>query len=115
MQIKKGLCKIRKLYYTRLRECIGINRHVVVNLVLFFATCMYTVVWGYDVQCMQAQRTIQWTQESIYTGTKCTYKGPIVWAYGDTMHVQKNNPMRYLCVQRTNPMGIGCTNRGPTL
>ena len=28
----------------RLCECIGIYRHVVVNIVLFFATCMYTVV-----------------------------------------------------------------------
>ena len=49
MQIKKGLCKIRKLYYTRLCECIAIYRHVVVNIVLFFATCKYTVVWGHDV------------------------------------------------------------------
>ena len=94
MQIKKGLCKIRKLYYIRLRECIGIYRHVVVNLVLFFATCMYTVVWGYDVQCMQHKGPFNGHRESIYTGTKFTYKGPIVWAYGDTMHVQKNNPMR---------------------
>ena len=103
MQIKKGLCKIRKLYYTRLCECMGIYRHVVVNLVLFFATCMYTVVnivlffatcmytvvnivlffatcmytvvWGYDVQCMQAQRTIQWTQN---LHTKDQSYGPMV-------------------------------------
>ena len=49
MQIKKGLCKIGKYYYTRLRECMGIYRHaavilchmhVAVNIVLFFATCM---------------------------------------------------------------------------
>ena len=99
MQIKKGLCKIRKLYYTRLCECMGIYRHVVVNLVLFFATCMYTVVnivlffatcmytvvWGYDVQCMQAQRTIQWTQ-NLHTKdqsygpmvTQCMYKRTIL-------------------------------------
>ena len=40
--------------HTRLRECMGIYRHaavnilchmhVAVNIVLFFATCMYTVV-----------------------------------------------------------------------
>ena len=76
-----------------------------VDIVLFFATCMYTVVWGHDVQCMQAQRTMQSNghRESIYTGTKFTYKGPIVWANGDLMHVQKNNDMRY------------CVYKGPTV
>ena len=42
MHIKKGLCKIGKYYYTRLCECMGM--HAAVNIVLFFATCMYTVV-----------------------------------------------------------------------
>ena len=73
------LCKIRKLNYIRLRECIGIYRHVVVNIVLFFATCMYTVVWGYDVQCMQAQRTIQWTQR--------------IDIYRDKIYIQRTNRM----------------------
>ena len=56
-----------------------------------------------DVQCMQAQRTKPMDQ---YTGTKCTYKGPIIWAYGDTMHVQKNNPI--------GTRGT-CVYKGPTL
>ena len=51
---------------------------------------------------------IQWDTENQYTWTKFMYKGPIVWAYRDTMHVQKNNPIgtRGTCVyklQRTNP------------
>ena len=79
-----------------------------------FATCMYTVVWG---QCMQAQRTNPMGhREAIYR---------------DKVYIQRTNRMglgghnacakeqsyrdtRYLCVQRTNPTGIGCTNRGPT-
>ena len=59
-----------------------------------------------DVQCMQAQRPNQWDTEDQYTGTKYTYKGPIIWAYGDTMHVQKNNPI--------GTRGT-CVYKGPTL
>ena len=72
---------------------------------------------------------IQWDAENQYTGTKFTYKGPIIWAYGDTMHVQKNNPIgtRGTCVykgptlwgsmhkQRTNSMSTQCTYRRPML
>ena len=87
-----------------------------VNIVLFFATCMYTVVDTMYGVCKH-KGPIQWDTEDQYAGEKCTYKGHIVWAYGDTMHVQKNNPRdtRYLCVQRINPTGIRCTNRGPVL
>ena len=56
-----------------------------------------------DVQCMQAQRTKPMGQ---YAGTKCTYKGPIIWAYGDTMHVHMNNPI--------GTRGT-CVYKGPTL
>ena len=49
---------------------------------------------------------IQWDTEDQYNGTKSTYKGPIVWAYGDTMHVQKNNPI--------GTRGT-CVYKGPTL
>ena len=69
-----------------------------------------------DLQCMQAQMA-----------NPMGYRGSI---YRDKMYVQRTNhmglwghnpctkeqsyrDMRYLCVQRTNPMGIGCTNRGP--
>ena len=55
----------------RLCECIGIYRHVVVSIVLFFATSMYmyTVVWDMH------KGPIQWDTENQYTGTKFTYKG----------------------------------------
>ena len=68
-----------------------------VNIVLFFATCMYTVVDTMYGVCKH-KGPIQWDTEDQYAGEKCTYKGHIVWAYGDTMHVQKNNPRdtRYL-------------------
>ena len=85
----------------RLCECIGIYRHVVVNI--FFATCMYTVMYS----VCKHKGPIQWDTEDQYTGTKCTCKGPIIWAYGgDTMHVQKNNPIG---TQGT------CVYKGPTL
>ena len=96
----------------RLCECIGIYRHVVVNIVLFFATCMYTVVDMMYSVCKH-KGPIQWDTEDQYKETKCMYrKGLIVWAYADTMHActkeQSYRDTRYLCVQRTNPMGIGC-------
>ena len=50
---------------------------------------MYTVMYSV---CMHKEPN-QWDTEDQYTGTKCTYKGPIILAYGDTMHVQKNNPI----------------------
>ena len=65
-----------------------------VNMVLFFAhACIYSVC--------KHKGPIQWDTEDQYTGTKCTYKGPIIWAYGVTMHVQKNNPIgtRGTCVR----------------
>ena len=64
-----------------------------VNVVLFFATCMYTVVDTMYSVCKH-KGPIQWDTENQYTGTKFTYKGPTVWGYGDTVHVQKNNPVR---------------------
>ena len=36
---------------------------------------------------------IQLDTENQYTGTKFTYKGSTVWAYGDTMHAQMNIPI----------------------
>ena len=49
---------------------------------------------------------IQLDTENQYTGTKFTYKGPTVWAYGDTMHAQMNNPI--------GTRGT-CVYKGPTL
>ena len=59
---------------------------------------MYTVMYS----VCKHNRPNQWDTEDQYTGTKCTYKGPIIWAYGDTMHVQKNNPIgtRGTCVYK---------------
>ena len=91
---------------------------------------MHVYSGGHDVQCMQAQRTnpmghrgsiyrdkmyVQRTNHNRHVvvnilfyslhmdqnnGIKCTYKGPMgsqcMYNYRDT---------RYLCVQRTNPMG----------
>ena len=59
---------------------------------------MYTVMYSV---CMHKGPN-QWDTEDQYTGTKCTYKGPIILAYGDTMHVQKNNPLgtRGTCVYK---------------
>ena len=96
MQNKKAL-----LHTSLLCECIGIYRHVVVNIL---CTCMYTVMYS----VCQHKGPIQWNTEDQHTGTKCTYKGPIIWAYGVAMHVQKNNPI-----------SIGtrgtCVYKGPTL
>ena len=55
------------------------------------------------------------TEDQLY-GDMMQYKRPIL--YGDTMHLKRNNPIGHdvpACVQRTNPMGIRCTRRGPTL
>ena len=74
---------------------------------------MHVYSGGHDVQCMQAQRT-----------NPMGHRGSI---YRDKMYIQRTNHMglwactkeqsyrdtTYLCVQRTNPMGIGCTNRRP--
>ena len=90
MHIKKGLCKIGKYYYTRLRECVGIYRHAAVSIVLFFATCMLRYILchmhvysGMRTRCTVYASTKDQSdghRESIYTGTKFTYKGPIIWA-----------------------------------
>ena len=58
-----------------------------------------------DVQCMQAQRTKPMGHRGLIYRDKM-YKGPIIWAYGDTMHVQKNNPI--------GTRGT-CVYKGPTL
>ena len=110
----------KDLLHTSLLEkdyvCIGIYRHVVVNTVLFLH--MHAYSGGHNAQCMQAQRT-----------NPMGHRGSI---YRDKMYIQRSNHMglwghnactkeqsykdtRYLCVQRTNPPGIGCTNRGPIL
>ena len=47
---------------------------------------------GGDVQCKQAQRTNPTGHQ--YSGTKCTYKGPIVWAYGEEGHVEEADQFR---------------------
>ena len=65
-------------------------------------TCMYTVMYSV---CKHKEPN-QWDTEDQYTGTKYTYKGPIIWAYGDTMHVHMNNPIG---TQGT------CVYKGPTL
>ena len=63
---------------------------------------MYTVMYS----VCKHKGPNQWDSEDQYTGTKCTYKEPIIWAYGDTMHVQKNNPI--------GTRGT-CVYKGPTL
>ena len=96
---------------------------------------MHVYSGGHDVQYSVCKHKgpIQWDTEDQYTGTKCTYKGPIngpiyrhvvVNILFYSLHMDQNNgikctykgPMgtqcmynyrdtRYLCVQRTNPMG----------
>ena len=72
---------------------------------------------GMGTRCAVYASTIQWDTEDQYTGTNVLTKDQSYGLMGNTMNEQKNNPMdtRYLCVQRTNPMVIGCTNRGPIL
>ena len=71
-----------------------------------------------DVQCMQAQRT----NPTGHRGS--TYRDKIyvqrtnhmgLWGHNACTKEHSYRDTRYLCVQRTNPMGIGCTNRGPIL
>ena len=92
MHIKKGLCKIEKYYYTRLRECMGIYRHAAVNIYSLPHACCgkYSVILchmhvysGMRTRCTVYASTKDQSnghRESIYTGTKFTYKGPIIWA-----------------------------------
>ena len=54
---------------------------------VILCTCMHTVMYS----VCKHTGPIQWDTEDQYTGTKCTYKGPNIWAYENTMHVQKNN------------------------
>ena len=58
MQIKKGLCKIRKLYYTRLRgTCCG--KYSVI-------LCHMQVYSGMGTRCTVYASTIQWDTENQY-------------------------------------------------
>ena len=61
------------------KDYVSAYRHVVVNIVLFFATCMYTVV---DKRC------------KVYASTKDQSNGTHAEdQYRDKMYVQRTNHM----------------------
>ena len=64
---------------------------------------MHVYSGGHEVQCLQVLRTNPMGHSGSIYRTKCAYKEPIVWAYGDTM---QNNPIG---TQGT------CVYKGPNL
>ena len=79
--------------------------HVVVNIVLFYATCMYTVVDTMHSVCMFKRTNSMGTQKINMHGDtininrtnpmRAIYRGTIC---GDTTHVQRTNPMPECCM-----------------
>ena len=73
--------------------------------------------WTQCIQCMQAQRTNPMGHRGSIQGQMYVQRTNSMglWRHNACTKEQSYRDMRYLCVQRTNPMGIGCTNRGPIL